>query len=126
MPQIYMIIGLGKEAVLSEDLDSLKVALVRTVEKEFGLEGWDDVAFTAVRAINTHNEKDVQIEIRYTAGKDEYNQGGPFDPPVEKQEKLGEAIHSLFISFLAAHGLVHLSLSVWCKPYYNSAFKAWD
>ena len=79
-----------------------------------------------------YNEANVQIEVGYTAGEDEYKQGKPFDPTMPEQEKVTNLINEAFTKFLNGNNsmvklkkLPHLSLSVWCQPYRKSAFKQW-
>lgn len=126
MPQIYMIAN-GKGRVLKNYFPMLISVLIAAVEKGFGLERLKDVAFTALQYAEwTEGEKDVQIEIRYTAGEDEYNRGKPFDPSLKEQKFTAELIHEAFLKFLGEKEIPRLSLSVWCKPHYNSVFMAWD
>lgn len=135
MPQIYMIIGpadrdgrdIEKYILTRAALGLLVPELIETVENAFGIKGFSDVAFTACEpAFYTKDEADVQIEIRYTAGEDEYNRGKPFDPSLEEQLLLEDQIHYVFDKFLEKYKLPHLSLSVWCKPHYKSLFKLFD
>ena len=127
MPQIYMIITPHAENILKDSILSLESELISTVEKEFDLEGLNDVAFTIPPPVlYTKGEANVQIEIRYTAGEDEYNRGKPFNPSLKEQEKLAERIKETFLGFLRRRNLIWLTLSVWCKPYYHSFFKAFE
>lgn len=126
MPQIYAIMDPKAEETLRAYFPLLSPELIRVVEEGFDLEGLDDVAFTAVPAIWTQGEKNIQIEIRYTAGKDEYHRGVSFDPSEEEQEKVSDLVHAAFEEFLKRHRLPHVSLSVWCKPHYKSVFKAYE
>lgn len=127
MPQIYMILAPGVERVLADKFPLLGSLLIRTVEEAWGLEDLNDVAFTGCcPTICVINEHKVQIEIRYTAGEDEYDRGEPFNPTPTKQRELAKQIKDTFFKFLATYSLRHLSLSVWCKPYYNGAFEEFD
>lgn len=126
MPQIYAIIDVKAKAILRAYFSLLSPELIKVIEEGFGLEALDDVAFTAVPAIWTQGEKNIQIEIRYTAGKDEYHRGTPFDPSEEEQDKISDLVHAAFEEFLKKHKLPHVSLSVWCKPHYKSVFKAYE
>lgn len=133
MAQIKVLIGPKVEDIFTKLwLDNLAGYLTRTVEKEFGLEGLNDVAFTAMPALYTKGEADVQIEIRYTAGKDEYNKGKPFNPSERKQMILVKKIKSAFDEFCENYKICKeckmppVSLSVWCIPYYNTVFKVWE
>lgn len=115
--------SISKYILTRSNLELLIPKLVEAVEDVFDIKGLDDVAFTACEpAFCTKGEADVQIEIRYTAGQDEYNRGKPFNPSLKEQQLLAERIHEVFDKFLGGHRLPHLSLSVWCKPYYNSDF----
>ncbi len=128
MPQIYVILGPGTQALYTEtEAADLGRRLIPLVEKAFGIEGHKDVAFTAVRAMETDGEADVQVEIRYTVGRDEYGGGRPFNPTMRQQEKLSALIAEEFRVFLEAHGLrADDTLSVWCKPYRGSFFKMYQ
>jgi hypothetical protein len=125
MPQIYMIITPRAKDVLADKLSLLGKGLISAVERGFGLEGLDDVALTVpAPVLYTDGEMEVQIEIRYTAGEDEYNRGKPFDPSSKEKEITIREISQTFFHFFSIHELERLTFSVWCKPYYNSAFKA--
>jgi len=102
----------------------LEPKLISAVEKGFDLEGLNDVALTiSAPVLHTRGEKDIQIEIRYTAGEDEYDRGKPFDPSLEEQGKLSDLIDLTLVNFFQKHKLI--SVSVWCKPFYRSFFKAY-
>lgn len=133
MPQIYVIIGpRAKDAFIKDAfaeemfLSVLSKQLTKAVEKVFGIAGLNDVAFTAISSLYTKGEADVQIEIRYTAGTDEYNRGEPFNPSEDEQKELQRQIKLAFDTVLGVYGPLQLSLSVWCKPYYKSVFKTWE
>lgn len=127
MPQIYMIITSHARDVLMSKISLLESELILAVEKGFGLEGLDDVASTVPASVlHTNGEKEIQIEIRYTAGEDEYDRGEPFDPSLEEQKRLAIQIRQVFLNFFVNHNMERLSLSVWCKPYYHSFFKAFE
>lgn len=124
MPQIYMIITHRARANLIDNISLLGSELISTVKEGFDLENKKDIAFTVpAPVLYTKKEAEVQIEIRYTAGEDEYGQGRPFDPSLKDQERLVAQIQEVFRDFITDHGLPPLTLSVWCKPYYNSVFK---
>jgi len=124
MPQIYMIITHRARANLIDNISLLGSELISTVKEAFDLENKKDIAFTVpAPVLYTKKEADVQIEIRYTAGEDEYGQGRPFDPSLKDQERLAAQIQKVFRDFITDYGLPPLTLSVWCKPYYNSVFK---
>lgn len=124
MPQIYIIPTVHANKVLGEEWNSIARYLIPIVEEAWGLENFNDVAVTvASPVIFVLGEKDVQIEIRYTAGKDEYGQGKPFDPTLEEQKKLIAQIKQMWKEFLEGGHFEPLLASVWCKPHYNSAFE---
>lgn len=125
MPQIHVTIGPDVLNVFTKDkLETLEEILISVVEKGFDLVGLSDVSFTAVPALCIKGEKDVQIEVRYTAGKDEYDRGKPFDPSEEEKEKLAKSIKEHFSIFANSSLQRHMDSSVWCIPYYNTVFKA--
>ncbi len=129
MPQIYMMMNRMAEGPLlsGHRLPDLGRILTRAVEKDFGLEGLNGVAFSVPQLlIYTSGEKDVQLEVRYTAGEDEYDWGRPFDPSPEEQRLLCAHLKEALLEFLAANSLPPLSVSVWCKPHYHGTFMAWD
>lgn len=122
MPQVFVITNCLSYAQLNRMGD----ALIPAVERAFGIEGKNDTAVTMLNDISTINEADIQIEIRYTAGHDEYGWGRPFDPTLDEQKLLAEAIQCAVDRFLEKeNGKADFSLSVWCKPYYNSHFQMW-
>jgi len=123
MPQIFVILGPATIALFTNDeVGALGEKLIPSVEEGFGIAGKNDVAFTAVRAVVTENEAAVQIEIRYTAGEDEYGYGKPFDPTEEEQIGVAKFIKKASSAFFKAKGLPEYSLSVWCKPHYKGVF----
>ena len=119
MPQIVMMMtekvfeGLGAPRIL--DIGN---AMIQLVENAFGIKGKNDVAFTAIPAIATINEADIQIEVRYTAGEDEYGQGKPFDPSLENQRLMGSQMR-MEIQVMAQG---KFGVSIWFKPFYHSVF----
>jgi len=123
MPQVYVILDPQTMALFTDDeVMALGRKLIPLVEKRFDIVGKDDVAFTAVRAVATINEAAVQVEVRYTAGKDEYGRGEPFDPSEELQKVVAESIKTACQTFFKDTGFPEYSVSVWPKPYYNSVF----
>ena len=64
------------------------------------------------------NEANIQIEIRYTVGKDEYDQGKFFDPSMRKKKELAAFIMSLAKDFFSKD----ITVSVWVKPIRESVF----
>jgi len=124
IPQIYMIITPRAKDVIMDKISLLDQKLTLAIEKGFDIEGEDDVAFTTPEVtLYTRGEADVQVEVRYTAGEDEYDRGKLFDPSIKEQEELCVQIWLAFGKFLADQELEPLSLSVWCKPSYKSVFK---
>lgn len=125
MPQIYMIVGPEMAEKTREILFSYKLRsmLINVVERGFGISGHNDVAFTGIVAAETQREANVQIEIRYTAGKDEYNQGKPFDPDEETQKEVAGILATELMNFCSRENVgPPLEISVWFKPYYKSFF----
>jgi hypothetical protein len=124
MPQVYVILGPATRAQLPEPtIHELGCYLLGVVEVEFGIVGENDTVFTAVRAATTIDEADVQIEIRYTAGGDEYKRGQPFNPSLDTQERCANKLEAAFKRFLKDKDLPDYSLSIWFKPYLNSHFR---
>ena len=120
MPQVHITLGPGVQNKLGMELiNKIGSALMLDVEREFGIQGKKDVAFTVIEAIATEGEADIQVEVRYTVGKDEYDWGTPFNPSEEDQFNLITSI------FGTLHDLFgdHFTTSVWCKPYPRSLFK---
>ena len=128
MPQIFVIFGTGTRTLLvEEDAQNLGKRLISVVEKEFSIEGMNDTAFTSVRAFSDRNEAAVQVEVRYTAGEDEYGRGEPFDLSEEEQRKLIQAIKEEFLAFLMSRRLpLYYNLSVLIKPRYKSVFETFS
>lgn len=83
----------------------------------------NDIAFTAIATLFTKGEADIQVEIAYTAGKDEYKQNKPFNPSEEEQRFLAQLINLAFEAFREEQGLPAMSLSVWCMPHYGGYFE---
>jgi hypothetical protein len=123
MPQIYIILGSATKALFRDDeVGGLGEKLTFLVEEALCISGKNDAAFTAIRAVATENEADVQIEIRYTAGKDEYEWGEPFDLSEEQQKQIASIIKGGSFAFFKDKGLPEYSVSVWVKPYYKGVF----
>lgn len=128
MPQIYVILDsyLAKTFRPGEALDVFIQSLPRVVERHFDIEGRNDndIAITIIQALKTVGEANIQIEIRYTAGSDEYGTGEIFDPSSARQIALIEGIHKLFKNHPGfGFNAPALTLSVWCKPYRGGEFK---
>jgi hypothetical protein len=84
---------------------------------------WDvpanDISCSAENLFYARGEADLQVEIRYTAGTDEYGRGVPFDPTEEDRATLAEKIKdSVRIKIFSTE----FTLSVWIVPHYKSAF----
>jgi hypothetical protein len=126
MPQVYMILGPKASELrgLVQGLDGLGRCLIASVEEFLEIKGANDTAFTAVQALHTVHESDVQVEIRFTAGEDEYARGKPFELSLDDQDRLIEVVRMNFESYLHLVSLPKLSLSVWPKPYHGSRFKS--
>jgi len=128
MPQIYVILSSPRAERMycpGQAIDTFLHSLFPIVEQRFGIEGKNDVAMTVIEARRTTNEADIQMEIRYTAGEDEYGTGQPFDPSVEVQRELIEEIGAMFTATAGVkNSAPPLKLSVWCKPHYHSVFKS--
>lgn len=123
MPQIFIILGTETMALFAPDeVWALGRELIPLVEEGFDIKGKNDVAFTAVGAVADDNEAAVQIEIRYTAGKNEYDRGRPFDPDEETQRTVARLIRGKTFAFFRVKGLPKYSVSVWVKPYYKGVF----
>jgi len=122
MPQIFII----SRCLCEQTLLELGSLLFAVVEKGFAIEGTNDVSCTVISSVRTLGEEaDVQIEIRYTAGQIKYGRKTPFDPTLEEQKRLAEAIKPVVDDFLSRCVGRSMSLSVWCKPFYNSHFQIW-
>lgn len=120
MPQIFMIVDPSVKEGVSDKLAGLAPALIETTERVFGLEGKDDVSFTAIAALVTVNEAELQIEVRYTVGEDEYGRGEPFEPSREQREELASELMVVTRAHLG--GLVDW-ISLWIRPQRDSVFK---
>jgi len=121
MPQVFMIVAPKVQPLFTESVfHELSGVLIGTVEGVFGLVGKEDVTFTAVPAMYVQGDADVQVEIRFTAGKDEYGRGEPFEPTEEQMEVLANAI-CVVLGTRAPEGVT--SVSVWVIPYYGTVFR---
>lgn len=124
MPQIFVMLSPKAQTALEfrmqEMLEKLEQELSSLIARMWFVPG-DDIAFSAINLLRVRNEADVQIEVRYTAGKIEYGRKDPFDPTHGDQADLShymiEAVYKLFDK-------QKLSCSVWTKPYYKSAFQS--
>ena len=126
MPQIFMVIAPSAKDTMTQDvLDDLVPKLVEGVEDVFGLRGKNDVVFTAVHAAYVKGDAALQLEIRYTAGRDEYHTGQIFDPSRKQQEALAEYLAGVVGGRLGTRGISLSSISVWVIPYRGTFFRYW-
>lgn len=116
MPQIFSVVS--SKVVLSNEMKRKIKGLRAIVEEKFNIIGRKDVAVTTIQADDIEDEADIQIEIRYTAGTDEYIPGKIFDPQDEVKESLCNEIKRQIQSTYPT-----LSVSVWCMPFYKTLFK---
>ena len=126
MAQIYVILdpGTGAGFCPGDHIDAFVHNLPPLVERNFDIVGRNDVSITIVTARKTTGEANIQVEIRYTVGTDEYGTGEIFDPPPEVQEKLCDDIHKRFVIFPGLQFRAPtLTLSVWCQPHRGGTFK---
>lgn len=86
----------------------------------------NDIAFTAISALFTEGEADIQVENACTAGKDEYVRGEPFNPTEEQQKHLARLIKIAFDGFRKEQELPPMSLSVWSMPHCGGYFEMFD
>ena len=117
MPQILVIFGPDTQMLFVENqAEGLARSFVPIVERVFGIGGKNDVAVTGTKAAFTIGEADVQVEVKYTVGEDEYGQGKIFDPTPVQRATLAELIRHEFGLFLAQHSSKKYSLSVLVLP----------
>ena len=120
MPQIFTIIAPSVRSMFSEDvLNQLGPELIATTERVYGLEGKEDVTFTAIHAACVIGDADVQIEIRYTVGKGEYEPGVVFKPSRKQMHTLASALTETLKVSTSVRGR---SLSIWVIPYEGTVF----
>ena len=122
MPQIYLKIApVAQPAMTQEILERIdeelreKIRVLLNVPK-------DDIAFSAENLVYTRGEADIQIEVRYTAGTDEYSWGRPFDPDEGQQRALSGSL-SVAIKEILAQKNLPFSVSIRCKPFYHGIFR---
>jgi hypothetical protein len=122
MPQVYVILGPSAGAITEGSSGLLFATMLEVIKKSveviFEVPVKDDVAVTVVRSVFTINEADIQFEVRYTAGKDEYKKGRLFDPTEQQQKKLAKKILKTTNKCFGDRFVA----SVWIKPYYKSVF----
>ncbi len=125
MPQIFVILGERAQILTDEQLDDLMHRFTDTIERVFEIKGKKDVAYTIINARKTGDEKDLQLEYRYTAGTREYSKRRVFNPSTRRQALLIEQTKEDFARFLRDHDLL-LSISVWTKPFRGGKFEAFE
>lgn len=120
MLQVFVIVAPGAEKRIPGGwLPVFEGSVARDTKKIFGIREGNDVTITRMVAARTLNEADIQVEVRYTAGEDEYVQGEPFDPLKEKRDELAGHILGLASTLLSND----VNVSVWIKPFRDSVFK---
>lgn len=125
MPQVYIILGPNVLKNLGNELvNAIGFRVMADVEDAFHIREEQDVALTIIEAVSIFGDTDIQIEIRYTAGEDEYGRGEPFNPSKKDQDSLITLVTNTLANTLREHikGR-NFSASVWCKPYYHSIYK---
>jgi hypothetical protein len=93
MPQIMVLVSpeAAEEVMKRTDLKTVGAVLIRIVESVFKIPSEkNDVGFDVKLLEYTINEADIQLEISYTVGKDEYVPGEIFDPSDEVKKALIE------------------------------------
>jgi hypothetical protein len=125
MPQIFVMLSPYAQQQLNDKKEvGLFLEELGTTVGAIVVKTWKvpmrDVVMSAINLVYSGGEADVQIEIRYTAGEDEYNIGSPFDPSIAEQQSLIVAILTAVVKREFGHGL---TFSVWCKPYRDSKFE---
>jgi hypothetical protein len=126
MPQIFIMLSPFAQQKLADAketslfLEELDMEVSQCISAMWKVP-YEDVATSVANLIYTRHEADVQVEVRYTAGEDEYDLGVPFDPTLEEQRKLVNVLEKGTANDLCSAR--HLTLSVWCKPYRISLFK---
>lgn len=119
MPQVALMIAPHVQEKMKSKISELGTALIADVEEVFGLKEKNDVAFSALNLACVIGEADVQVEVRYTAGEDEYQRGKPFNPSKGEKEKLIEAMSKTLRRVL--NGIAD-SASIWPIPIRESEF----
>ncbi len=120
MPQIFMIVSPRVKGVVVPLLGELDLVLTLAVIDGLGSEVTGDVTFTAIEALHTRDEGEIQVEIRFTAGEDEYHTGTPFDPSRDQMEYCAGRIAGVLERLLAPTGV--RSFSVWIQPSRGTVF----
>jgi len=105
-----------------ERLHRLGECLIRAVEKAWPIVK-GDVAMSAPQTWRaTINEADMQLQIHYTVGEDEYGAGDPFMPTLRKQKKLAKRLKKAVRRFFRKECVSPFSVSVWTRPHYGGHY----
>ena len=120
MPQIYVMIAPKVKGVVVPKLDELDRLITNAVVDAFGRDVAGDVSCTAVETLYVRDDGDVQIEIRYTAGGDEYRTGRMFDPGQEQMDFLVRLINGAMETLFS--GTSMNTYSVWIIPFRGTVF----
>lgn len=118
MPQIYLMIVPRARAAMNETTLQILDEKLSRVIAEMWMVPEDDIACSAEVLHYVRGEADLQIEVCYTAGADEYNWGRPFDPTEEEQWALARRMLEV------AGSVTKYTVSVWPKPVRESVFLA--
>ena len=119
MPQILLMVAPGVRNEIVSKISKLGLALIADVEKVFDIQGEDDVAFSVLNLAYVIGEADVQVEIRYTVGADEYHKGEPFEPSKQDTKRLVETMSDTLRRILDE---IVESASIWIIPVRESEF----
>jgi hypothetical protein len=123
MPQIKVILNPTAQKRIPERLYSkIGENFTSLLEQTFDIVGKNDVAFDILPALYTLNEADVQIEILYTAGEDEYKTGKPFDPDEHLKDLASQVLKQYFCELMAGNRIPDITVSVWIRPQHHSKF----
>lgn len=129
VPQVLMIVAPRLVPAFSEEdgekrLEKIGQALISKTEQAYSLEGKNDVAFTAIPALCVIGDADIQLEVRFTAGEDEYGQGKPFEPSKTLMGALALALMDVLVEGLLSEVEPPISsLSVWVIPLKGTLYK---
>lgn len=101
----------------SETLDNIAKISIKAVEREFGLQGRHDVAFTCLPVLFTREDADIQMEVRFSVGSEEYG-GKGFNPNRVQQLALKDEL----LRILKLNLPRNISRSVWIIPLRDTVF----
>jgi len=116
MPQVLLMVK--PDVIQGRDLEALGQILITGVERTWP-ETKGDVTFSILFLACTIGEADVQVEVRYTAGGEEYIEGEVFDPSYERKGQLVDALLLGLRSMLPPN----TSFTVWVMPVKESVFR---